>query len=128
MYFSPDVYLTIGYLDNELLAKENPSAEKPVKKARGGVASRKAKTNSMAASVARSKGKTENKHPPSLVEEESPRPSTTTPSKAGDLSFGRSAPAGCCVRSQTSGASAQAPIPNTSRIITPTTRTTFRCP
>src|SRR5437762_1416893 len=41
----------------------------------------------MAASVARSKGKTENKHPPSLVEEESPRPSTTTPSKAGDLSF-----------------------------------------
>ena len=51
----------IGYLDNELLAKDNPSAEKPVKKARGGVASRKAKTNSMAASAARSKGKPENR-------------------------------------------------------------------
>ena len=83
----------IGYLDNELLAKDNPSAEKPVKKARGGVASRKAKTNSMVASAARSKGKSDNKHPSSVTEEESPHPSTTTPSKAGDLSFVLNAPA-----------------------------------
>ena len=83
----------VGYLDNELLAKENPAAEKPVKKARGGVASRKAKTNSLAASAARSKGKPENKPPssPSAVEEESPQP--TTAAKAGDLSFVLNTPA-----------------------------------
>ena len=81
-----------GYLDNELLAKDNPSAEKPLKKARGGVASRKAKTNSMVASAARSKGKSDSKHPPSVVEEESSHPSTTA-SKAGDLSFVLNAPA-----------------------------------
>jgi hypothetical protein len=73
----------VGYLDNELLAKENPSTEKPVKKARGGVASRKAKANSMAASAARLKGRSENKPPTTPpAEEESPRPT-----KAGDLSF-----------------------------------------
>ena len=85
--------LIIGYLDNELLAKDNPSADKPVKKARGGVASRKAKTNSLVASAARSKVKPDNKHTPSVVEEESPHASTTIPSKAGDLSFVLNAPA-----------------------------------
>ena len=99
--------LWLGYLDNELYLKENPSAEKPVKKARGGVASRKAKANSMAASAAaaRSKGKgPENRPPssddptqisppppiPSTIDEEPHR--TTTPSKAGDLSFVLNAP------------------------------------
>jgi hypothetical protein len=82
----------VGYLDNELLAKENPSAEKPLKKARGGVASRKAKTNSMVASAARSKGKADTKHPPSVIEDESSHPSTAA-SKAGDLSFVLNAPA-----------------------------------
>ena len=69
-----------------MAAKENPTTEKPVKKARGGVASRKAKANSMAASAARLKGKSENKPPTTPpVEEESPRP--TTSAKVGDLSF-----------------------------------------
>jgi hypothetical protein len=82
----------IGYLDSELLAKENPLAEKPMKKARGGVASRKAKTNSMVASAARSKAKSENLHAP-VIEEESSHPSATTPSKVGDLSFVLNEPA-----------------------------------
>ena len=82
----------IGYLDSELLAKENPLAEKPMKKARGGVASRKAKTNSMVASAARSKAKSDNKHAP-VIEEELSHPSATTPSKAGDLSFVLNEPA-----------------------------------
>src|SRR5271170_5970862 len=97
----------IGYLDNELFLKENPSAEKPVKKARGGVASRKAKANSMAASAAaaRSKGKGPENRPPSSEDQtqmspppppastidEEPR-RTTTPSKVGDLSFVLNAP------------------------------------
>jgi hypothetical protein len=65
-----------------------------VKKARGGVASRKAKANSIAASAARSKGKPENQQPtaqhssppPSEVLEDE-QPSVSTPSKVGDLSF-----------------------------------------
>ena len=71
-----------GYLDNELNAKGNPSAERPVKKARGGIASRKAKVNSMAAHSGRSKPGDESVAIPA---EETPH--TTTPSKAGDIGF-----------------------------------------
>lgn len=87
------IKLMTGYLDNELWLKENPSAEKPVKKARGGVASRKAKANSIAAHAAKAK-KSENQpslNPP-LVEEDASR--TSTPSKAGDLSFVLNGPPG----------------------------------
>jgi hypothetical protein len=79
-------------LDNELYLKENPSAEKPSKKARGGVASRKAKANSIAAHAARSKGKLENQPPSSTIDEESN--SHPSPSKAGDLSFVLNGPPG----------------------------------
>lgn len=73
----------IGYLDNEQWLKENPTAEKPVKKARGGVASRKAKVNSITAHASRSsKSKGEN-HPPAI--DDGSR--NSTPSKAGDISF-----------------------------------------
>jgi hypothetical protein len=81
-------------LSNELLQKENPSGDKPPKKARGGVASRKAKANSIAASAARSKGKLENQQltarqssPPHSEAPDDETPRTTTPSKVGDLSF-----------------------------------------
>jgi hypothetical protein len=75
----------VGYLDNEQWLKENPSAEKPVKKARGGVASRKAKANSIALHAARaSKPKTENETATPIPEEAS---RNSTPSKAGDISF-----------------------------------------
>ena len=67
--------------------------EKPAKKARGGVASRKAKANSIAASAARSRGKTENKVPaPSPEAEEESPSSMTMQSKVGDLSFVLNAP------------------------------------
>jgi len=73
--------IDVGYLDNEQWLKENPTAEKPVKKARGGVASRKAKANSIAVHAAKpSKSKSENQP----GEEES---RNSTPSKAGDLSY-----------------------------------------
>jgi hypothetical protein len=87
----------IGYLDNELWLKENPSAEKPVKKARGGVASRKAKANSIAAHAAKAK-KSENQPStnPTLEEDVS---RTSTPSKAGDLSFVLNGPPGSPPRS-----------------------------
>ena len=103
-----------GYLDNELFLKENPSAEKPVKKARGGVASRKAKANSMAASAAaaRSKGKGPENRPPSsddLTQMSPPPPApssideelrqTDTLSKVGDLSFVLNAPSHSSARS-----------------------------
>lgn len=59
--------------------KENPSAEKPPKKARGGVASRKAKANSIATHAARTR--------PTLPPFEDDGSRQSTPSKAGDLSF-----------------------------------------
>lgn len=79
--------LTIGYLHNEAYLKEIPSAEKQVKKARGGVASRKAKASSLAAHAARPKGGDAEvqRLPGSAVEEESTGHSP--PSKAGDLRF-----------------------------------------
>ena len=75
------------------MAKDNPTADKPIKKARGGVASRKAKANSMAASAARSKGKSEKIQAPSSpsIEDESSRRALAS-SKAGDLSFVLNAP------------------------------------
>jgi hypothetical protein len=79
----------LGYLDNEIWLKENPSAEKPPKKARGGVASRKAKANSIAVHAARVRGVDV---PPPPMEEETSRHST--PSKAGDINFVLNAPAG----------------------------------
>jgi len=89
--------LMTGYLDNELWLKENPSAEKPVKKARGGVASRKAKANSIAVHAAKAR-KPENQPstaPP--LEDDASR--TSTPSKAGDLSFVLNGPPGSPPRS-----------------------------
>ena len=77
-----------GYLESEQTARENPTGDKPVKKARGGVASRKAKANSIALSVARLKGTKEKDVPSSSVmEEESPTLPATTSTKAGDISF-----------------------------------------
>jgi hypothetical protein len=76
----------LGYLDNEAYLKENYPAEKPVKKARGGVASRKAKTSSMEAHAVRSKGKGhENQNISSAIDDDS---MSNPPSfKAGDLNF-----------------------------------------
>jgi len=77
-----------GYLESEQTARENPTGDKPVKKARGGVASRKAKANSIALSVARLKGTKEKDAPSSSVmEEESPTQPATTSTKTGDISF-----------------------------------------
>jgi len=77
----------IGYLANEL-NQDNQTADKTVKKARGGVASRKAKTSSMVAHAARLK-KQENQDPNQTYEEESHnKPSSRT----GDLSFVLNAP------------------------------------
>ena len=77
--------LIAGYLDSELYLKENASGDKPVKKARGGVASRKAKANSIAAHAVRSKAKAENASSQPQVGEQSTRSANL--SKAGDLSF-----------------------------------------
>lgn len=89
--------LIIGYLDNELWLKENPSAEKPAKKARGGVASRKAKASSIAAHAAKAR-KPENQPLPNPSFEDDIS-QTSTPSKAGDLSFVLNAPPGSPPRS-----------------------------
>jgi len=78
-------FTDVGYLDNEQWLKDNPPADKPIKKARGGVASRKAKANSIALHAAKpSKPKSENQHSGAMPEEGS---RNSTPSKAGDLSY-----------------------------------------
>jgi hypothetical protein len=98
----------IGYLDNELWLKENPSAEKPAKKARGGVASRKAKASSIAAHAAKAR-KQENQPPPNPpFEDDISR--TSTPSKAGDLSFVLNAHPGSSPRSTPSKSPNMQPV------------------
>lgn len=72
--------------------KENASGDKPVKKARGGVASRKAKANSIAAHAVRSKAKADNVSSQPQVAEQSTRSANL--SKAGDLSFVLNDPSG----------------------------------
>jgi hypothetical protein len=91
--------------------------DKPVKKARGGVASRKAKANSIAINAARTKMKEKDAPSSSAIEEESLQ-ETTTPVKAGDISFVLNAPS-----SSPPGRSPRvAKSPNTSFKQTPQTK------
>lgn len=78
-------------MDNELYNKDKEQPDKTSKKARGGVASRKAKTSSMVAHASRTKTKSENQDPNQSFEEESPHSKPS--SKVGDLSFVLNAPA-----------------------------------